>query len=299
MSFDADGLVERTVEVDGEALFVRLFGVGPPVLLLHGFPQTSMMWHRLAPRLAGAHTLVIPDLPGYGRSAAPAGGPERYAKRRLAKDMAGLMAALGHDRFAVVGHDRGGRVGYRMALDHPELVAALAVLDIVPTGAVWADFSAERALAFYHWLFLAQPAPLPESLIGHDPAGYLDMTMARWTKAKDLSAFAPAALAEYRTAFGEPQRIAAACDDYRAGATLDRAHDDASVAAGDTIGCPTLVLWGDAFHAGGGRPPIDVWRSWAPRAHGSALDCGHFLPEEDPDGVLARLAPFLRENAGG
>lgn len=294
-----EGLTSERVTVGDTTLHVRVGGSGPPLLLLHGYPQTSAMWHRVAPSLTGDYTVIAPDLPGYGASDAPEEGPQRYTKHRMAQDMTGLMAHFGHARFMVAAHDRGARVAYRLALESPQTVTALALLDIVPTGALWADFSVARAMAFYHWLFLAQPAPLPEQLIGHDPAGYLDITIARWTKAKDLSPFSDAALAEYRDAFSKPQNVRAACDDYRSGAACDRSHDDADLAAGRVIEAPTLILWGGAFAAGGGRSPLDVWRqTFAPHATGHGLDCGHFVCEEDPDGVLTALAPFLAAHVG-
>ncbi len=294
-----DGFDSLPVDLADVRLNVFRGGEGAPVLLLHGYPQTAMMWHRVAPALAERFSVVVPDLPGHGRSGVPAGGPARYAKRRLAADMVELMAALGHTRFAVVGHDRGGRVAYRMALDSPGPVRALALLDIVPTGEVWADFDAARALAYYHWAFLAQPAPLPERLIGSDPAFYLDATLKSWTKTKTLAAFAPAALADYHVSFADPAHIAAACDDYRAGATLDRDDDDADRAAGTTIDCPTLVLWGASFGASGARSQLETWRRWAPHAGGAAIDSGHFLAEEAPDATLSHLLPFLESTATG
>lgn len=294
-----DGFDSLAVDLGDVRLNVFRAGEGAPVLLLHGYPQTAMMWHRVAPALAARFAVVVPDLPGHGSSGVPAGGPERYAKRRLAADMVALMAALGHTRFAVVGHDRGGRVAYRMALDSPATVRALALLDIVPTGEVWADFDAARALNYYHWAFLAQPAPLPERLIGSDPTFYLDATLKSWTKTKTLAAFAPEALADYRASFADPAHIGAACDDYRAGATLDRDHDDADRAAGATIACPTLVLWGASFGASGARPQLETWRRWAPGAEGAAIDSGHFPAEEAPEATLAHLLPFLQASATG
>ncbi|MEM8551901.1 MAG: alpha/beta hydrolase [Pseudomonadota bacterium] len=292
-----EGLSQTRVTVRDISLSVRQGGSGPPLLLLHGFPQTSMMWHRVAPALLADFTLVVPDLPGYGASDAPEDGPPRYAKREMARDMVALMEALGHSRFLIAGHDRGGRVAYRLSLDHPDRVIALACLDIVPTGALWADFTVQRALSFYHWLFLAQPAPLPERLIGGDPSYFLDTTMAGWTKPKDLSPFAAEAMAEYRAAFSRSQNIRGACDDYRAGATIDRTHDDEDLASEKTIAVPTLILWGAAFAAGDGRSPLDVWRAtFAPNATGQPLDCGHFLCEEAPQAVTEALTAFFKDH---
>ncbi|MEM8855250.1 MAG: alpha/beta hydrolase [Pseudomonadota bacterium] len=274
-------------------LAYRTGGKGAPLVLLHGYPQSQVMWHAIAPALAEDHTVYLFDLPGYGASGTPEGGPARYAKRAMAADIVAAMAQLGHHRFAVAGHDRGGRVAYRMALDAPDVVTRLAVLDIVPTGAVWNDFSVARALRYYHWTFLAQPAPLPETLIKADPVDYLDRTMASWTKAKDLSAFHPDAMAAYRAAFSNPAHLHAMCEDYRAGATVDWTHDDESVASGARITTPLLVLWGAAFDAGGGRSPLDVWRAWHDAPEGAPVDAGHFLCEENPDETLRHLRPFL------
>lgn len=294
-----DGFESVSVDLGDCRVHAFRAGEGPPLLLMHGYPQTALMWHRIAPALAAGHSVVVPDMPGHGRSSVPPGGPPRYAKRRLAADMVALMAALGHERFIAAGHDRGGRVAYRMALDSPERVAALAVLDIVPTGEVWDAFDAARALAYYHWAFLAQPAPLPETLIGLDPAFYLDTTLKSWSKSRTLDAFAPAALADYHASFADHAHIAAACDDYRAGAGIDRDDDKASRADGAVIACPTLALWGASFGASGARSQLDVWRTWAPGVQGTAIDSGHFLAEEAPEAVLADLAPFLANAAGG
>jgi haloacetate dehalogenase len=257
------------------------------------------MWHRVAPVLARTFRVVALDLPGYGRSSAPDAGTDRYSKRRMAADVSAVLDALGEDAALLVGHDRGGRVAYRMALDHPGRVIALAVLDIVPTGAVWESFDADRALRFWHWPFLAQPAPVPERLIGHDPVGFLEMLMARWTMAKDLSAFDPGALAEYRAAFSDPARIHASCNDYRAGATLDRLNDETTRHAEQRIHQPLLALWGEHFPAAGARSPLDVWREWADRPEGEPVDSGHFLCEENPDEVLLHLVPFLERRVAG
>lgn len=284
---------EGTVEVDGEAIAFAAGGDGPALLLIHGYPQTRLMWHPIAKRLANDFRLVLMDLPGYGRSAAPDAGPERYAKRRMAADALGLMRALGCERFAVAGHDRGARVAYRLALDWPDAITRLAVLDIVPTGAVWDRWSVNRAMRYFHWTFLAQAAPLPETLIGHDPSFFLRRMMASWTKAGDLSAFDPAALNDYETAFANPARVRAMCDDYRAGATIDWDHDRHSLAAGQKIRTPLLVLWGDAYDAGAGASPLDIWKEYATNPSGDAIDSGHFVVEENPDATLAHLLPFF------
>jgi haloacetate dehalogenase len=205
------------------------------------------------------------------------------------------MRALGHDRFAVAGHDRGARVAYRLALDHPDAIAALAVLDIIPTGEVWRRAGAQWALRAYHWPFLAQPHPLPETLIGKDPVFYLDYTLASWAKPRDLSPFAPEALAHYRALLQDPARVHAVCEDYRAGATIDHTLDDADMAAGRRIACPTLVLWASHYLAGS---PLEIWRPWCTDVSGAAIASGHFLAEENPQDTLAALVPFLATHRG-
>ena len=224
------GFAAHWIEFEEGRLFARSQGSGPPLVLIHGFPQTHAEWHRLAPALARRFTVVALDLRGYGWSSAPRStGGALYSKRVMATDVVAAMAALGHVRFRVVGHDRGARVAYRLALDHPGVVERLAVLDIVPTADMWRGMDAARAMQTYHWMFLAQPEPLPETLIGKAPIDYLDHTLASWTKTRDLKSFDPRALAAYRASFNEPSRIHAACEDYRAGATIDRAHDEATV----------------------------------------------------------------------
>ena len=298
------GFDERRITVEGVEYFALTGGAGPPLLLLHGFPQTHAMWHAVAPALAARFSLVIPDLKGYGRSAAPATGAEGYAKRTMAREIVALMAALGHARFAVAGHDRGGRVAYRMAFDHPERVTRLAVLDIVPTAAMWNAMAGDFAVKVYHWPFLAQPAPLPERMIAADPAFFLEWTLRAWTASHDLSAFDPRALAGYRAGLSDPARIHAACNDYRAGATLDRRHDEADLASGRLIACPALALWG----AGGlpaeqqkdadpERHPLTVWRRSAADVRGAPIPCGHFLTEEAPRATETALLAFFGDPA--
>ena len=247
-----------------------------------------------SPELAKRHTIVALDLRGYGASDAPASANgAAYTKRIMAADVVAAMRALGHDRFAFVGHDRGARVGYRLALDHRECLAKLAVLDIVPTLAMWKGMNAARAIAVYHWSFLAQPKPLPEKLIAPASRFYLDHTLASWTKKKNLDAFDPRALDHYRAFFAEPARIHACCEDYRAGATFDWADDEANFAAQRKITTPMLALWGGAGLPAQGENPLDVWRRWAVDVKGHAIDCGHFLPEEAPEETAAALATFL------
>ena len=279
----------------GEAtIFARVGGEGPPLLLLHGYPQSSLMWARVAEKLAARFTVVAADLRGYGRSSVPPSqNGERYSKRAMAEDAVALMAALGFERFGVAGHDRGGRVAYRLALDHPERLTKIAVLDIVPTSEMWAGMDAERANGVYHWMFLAQPEPLPETLIAGAAVFYLEHTLKSWTGDRSLNSFTPEALDAYRAAVRDPARIHAMCEDYRAGATIDRALDEADRAAGRKIATPLLALWGAKGIPAQGESPLDVWRRWALDVSGRGLDSGHFLPEEAPEATAEALAAFF------
>ena len=288
------GFDARKFDLGEAEIFARVGGSGPPLLLLHGYPQTHRMWARVAGLLASRFTLVAPDLRGYGASSAPASrNGELYAKRLMAADAVALMAALGHDRFAVAGHDRGGRVAYRLALDHPEKVTKLAVLDIVPTAEMWAGMDAARAMAVYHWMFLAQPEPLPETLISAAPQTYLDHTLASWTGDRSLGNFTPEALDAYRAMFRDPARVHASCEDYRAGATIDRAYDEADRAAGRRIAAPLLALWGAKGIPAKGENPLAVWRRWAENVTGFGIESGHFIPEEAPEATARALAEFF------
>ena len=288
------GFASRMIDVGGARLFARIGGSGAPVALLHGFPQTHAEWRHIAPRIAERCVVVAFDLRGYGASDVPPSvRGEGYAKRAMANDVATAMRALGFERFALVGHDRGGRVGYRLALDRPECVTRLALLDIVPTLEMWRGMGPARALSAYHWAFLAQPEPLPETLVGRASREYIDHTLASWTKAKTLDPFAGPALDHYRAFFAEPARIHACCEDYRAGATIDRADDEADVAVGRKIEAPLLALWGSAGFPAQGESPLDVWRRWATSVEGRAIDAGHFLPEEAPEETAAALLAFL------
>ena len=283
------GFAVQRVAAGEVTLNVAVGGSGPPLLLLHGYPQTHAMWHRIAPRLAERFTVIAADLRGYGDSdkPAPAVDSSNYAKRVMAADLVAAMAALGHAQFAVCGHDRGARVAYRMALDRPDCVSRLALLDIVPTRTVYETIDARVATAYFHWFFLTQPSPLPETLIGADPGFWLDTIFASWASRADV--FDPAALAEYRRCFD----VAASCADYRAGASLDSAHDAADLAAGRRITCPVLLLWGERGVVGRAYDPLTVWRDYADDLRGHAVPGGHFLPEEAPEETLAALRNFL------
>ena len=292
-----DDFTSRTIATAGARIFLRQGGNGPPLLLLHGYPQTHVMWHRVAPVLAERFTVVCPDLRGYGDSSKPAGGTDHaaYAKRAMAQDMVEVMAALGFARFAVAGHDRGGRVTHRLCLDHPRAVTRAAVLDIVPTRTIFAATDKTIASGYYHWFFLSQPEPLPERLIGGDPLFYLHRKLGAWG-AGGLAAYAPEALRAYERCFADPAVIHATCEDYRAAATIDLEHDEADLDA--RIACPFLVLWGEK---GLMQKNFDVLATWREKVAGSvegrALPCGHFLPEEQPEATATELLRFFAGDA--
>ncbi|MGE5534856.1 MAG: alpha/beta hydrolase [Acidobacteriota bacterium] len=289
------GFASRWIDTSIGRIFARVGGNGPPLLLLHGYTQTNVMWHRVAPALAARFSLVIPDLPGYGWSVAPEADAAHapYDKRSMARVMIEVMEKLGHVRFRLAGHDRGGRVAYRLALDHPGRVERLATLDIVPTYDMWHGMDRNMAMKVWHWPFLAQPYPLPEMLISKAPVEYLEWKMASWTKAKNLSAFDPRALDHYRAAVSDPVRIHAQCEDYRAGRGADLANDEADRAAGKTINCPLLALWGAAGIPNETGGPLKIWQQWASNARGEPVDSGHFLAEENAEATAAALLSFF------
>ncbi|MBI3707817.1 MAG: alpha/beta hydrolase [Proteobacteria bacterium] len=283
---------QHKVRVSRAEINFRRGGEGPPLLLLHGYPQTHAMWHKIAPDLARRFTVIAADLRGYGDSAKPPAGPDHreYSKRAMAADMVEVMAALGWAQYAVVGHDRGARVAYRMALDHRDAVTKLVTLDIVPTHVMWAQMDKVLAMATYHWLFLAQPDGLPEAMIGANPRYYLHELLRRWSG--DFGAFTPEAMAEYERCFADPATIHASCEDYRAGATIDDAHDMAD-AGRNRIACPMLALWGERGLAKRRADVLAVWQDWASDVRGHPIDSGHFLPEEAPGPTLAAIEAFL------
>jgi len=266
----------------------------PPLLLLHGYPETGAMWHRVARELAPHYRLVMPDLRGYGASDKPPSDADHapYSKRTMAADMAALMHALGHERYFVAGHDRGGRVAHRLALDHAAAVRRLAVLDIAPTLDMYGATDMRFARAYYHWFFFIQPSPHPERLIGADPSYYLRSKLGGW--GSTLAAYESEAVAEYEAAFARPETIHAMCEDYRASAGIDLEHDRASRAAGQQIACDMLVLWGVRGVVHALFDPLALWRAQCSgRVEGAALPCGHFIPEELPEETARRLHAFF------
>jgi haloacetate dehalogenase len=290
-----DSFTAHDVTVDGIDIHCEVAGDGPPVLMLHGYPQTHVMWHRVAPMLAVDHTVVLADLRGYGDSGKPEpdAGNETYAKRAMAHDQVALMAHLGFDRFALIGHDRGARVAHRLALDSPDAVERLAVLDIVPTRHVYGTVDRAMATAYFHWFFLPLPGGIPERLIGNDPEFWLRSATTGLLRTGNV--LDPAAVSEYVRCFSDPRAVAATCADYRAAATTDLTHDEASFAAGDRIECPTLALWGDEGFVGRHYDVLDVWRRYTTDVRGVAVPSGHFVAEEAPDETLSALRAFLRQ----
>jgi haloacetate dehalogenase len=289
-----DGFDTRELGTERGPVHARVAGSGPPLLLLHGYPETHLMWHSAAPLLADRFTVVATDLSGYGDSLKPvvAGDHAAHSKRALAHDQVQAMASLGHERFAVAGHDRGGRVAYRMALDHPGRVSALAVLDIVPTAEVWALADWRLSLVYWHWGFLAQPAPLPEQLIAGDPDGYFDHHLRAIGLGGDPGRYPAEVLAAYRSQLSDPAVVEGICEDYRAGAGIDRELDEAD--RGRLIECPVLALWGTRgaleFLYG---DVIAVWRSWARDVRGRGIEASHFLVEDRPEELARELAAFF------
>ncbi|MBR0664019.1 alpha/beta hydrolase [Roseomonas hellenica] len=289
------------VEAGEASIFLRRAGSGPAILLLHGFPQTHLMWRQVAPLLADRFTVICPDLRGYGRSGCPASRPDHapYAKRAMAKDMVAVMETLGFQRFSVAGHDRGGRVAYRLALDHPERVERLAVLDILTTADVWERADARLATGFWPWSLLAQPEPLPERLLSAAPEAAIDDALGGW--GSPAEAFSPEVRAAYIEALRDPDRVHAICEEYRAAATLDRVHDLADREVGRRIACPVLALWSgrgalESWYAEAGGP-LALWRAWADDVRGGPLDAGHFFPEEIPEQTAEELRRFFAATA--
>jgi haloacetate dehalogenase len=285
-----EGFQLSMIDTGEVTIRVRHGGSGPPLLLLHGHPQTHVMWHKVAPRLAQHFTVVAADLRGYGDSSKPPTTPDHapYSKRVMAADQVKVMQKLGFEQFFVAGHDRGARCAYRMALDHPERVQRLALLDILPTAEHFRRADMKFGLSWWHWFFLAQPYDFPERLIGADP----DYFYWRRHGAEVPAYHTPEAFADYRRCWNNPATIHAFCEDYRAGATIDYALDEADCGK-QRIQCPVLVLWSAPDNAEMGYDVLGVWREWADEVRGRGLDCGHYLAEERPDEIYAELHAFF------
>jgi haloacetate dehalogenase len=288
------GFEQRSIAVgDGICIAAVIGGAGPPLLLLHGHPQTHAIWHRVAPVLARHHTVVAADLRGYGDSSKPEGATDHanYAKRAMAQDQLALMRSIGFERFDVLAHDRGARVAHRLAVDHPFAVRRLVLLDIAPTLAMYEQTTEVFARAYWHWFFLIQPAPLPERLIQADPAAYIRDMMGR--RGAGLAPFDPLALAEYQRCAALPGAAHGMCEDYRAAASIDLEHDRVDRDASRLLQQPLLVLWGDKGVVHRCFRPLDEWRQVAREVSGEALSCGHYIAEEAPELLLPRVVPFL------
>ena len=293
-----EGFELHQVETGEASIRCRIGGSGPPLLLLHGSPQTHLMWHRIAPGLAERFTVVAADLRGYGRSSKPAAAAdhEPHSKRAMARDQVAVMRHFGFERFCIAGHDRGGRCAYRMALDHPERVEKLAVLDILPTLEHYRRTNRVFAMGYWHWFFLPQPYPLPETMIGCDPDLYFKREWPDPSRPPDF--FAPEAVEDYLAAFRDPRTVHAICEDYRAGATCDCAADEADFGR-RKIACPVLALWGRKGILPKVYDTLAVWRDWAEDVRGEEIDAGHYLAEERPKETLRALLDFFAGPAGG
>jgi len=292
-----NGFVSSWVDAGDTTIFIRCKGSGRPLLLLHGFPETHLMWHRVAPELADEFTVICADLRGYGASGKPSSAPDHapYAKSAMGFDMVRMMQNLGFNRFLLAGHDRGARVAYRMALDHSDRIERLALLDVIPTGEALSRADERFALAFWPWSLLAQPSPLPERLIAAAPDAVVDDALTNW--GSDRATFSDEIRAAYIEALRDADAVHAICEEYRAAASLDRARDDADLAAGRRISCPTHILWSKAsaldtwYQDIGG--PLAIWRKWAPAVSGRAIAGGHFFPEQNPRETIAELRAFF------
>jgi len=280
------------VEVSGNTIFMRRYGNGPAILMVHGFPRTSLMWRFLAPNLADDHTVICVDLRAYGQSGIPASTDDHspYSKRAMANELVEVMAKLGFPRFTLIGHDRGGRVSYRLALDHPKAVERLAVFDVIPILEAWNRTDARFAKTYWPWILLSQQQPLPESYL-------LGAPKAVFANPFGQGSFGPEILDDYLATFSDPARIHGICEEYQAAATIDVEHDRTDKEAGKRIDCPMLHLWAyggplDTFYSKDGGP-LGIWRQWAPRAQGQAMKGGHFFPEENPDDTAVLVKEFL------
>ena len=287
-----EGFDQHRITTSGAEINLVVGGSGPPLLLLHGYPQSHVMWHKVAPLLAGEFTVVIPDLRGYGDSSKPPGDPDHanYSKRAMAQDQAEVMTQLGFDTFFLAGHDRGARVSHRLTKDHQQRVLKLATMDIIPTHRMFQVVNQAMATATHHWFFLIQPYDYPERMIGANCDYFL---RHRFERAPDSSTFPTEAVDEYARCFCDPAAIHATCEDYRAGASIDLVHDEADFDS--KVTCPMLALWSATGYTGRSQDMLQVWRDYATNVRGHSLPCGHHLPEEMPDQVYADLRAFLLE----
>jgi haloacetate dehalogenase len=280
------------IEVSGNTIFVRRYGKGSPILLVHGFPRTSLMWRFVAPQLAENHTVICVDLRAYGRSGIPASTDDHfpYSKRAMAQELVEVMDKLGFSSFVLIGHDRGGRVSYRMALDHPKNVERLAVFDVIPILEAWNRSDARFARTYWPWILLSQKQPLPESYLLGAPEAVFHNPFGQGSFGSEI-------LDEYVSMYRDPARVHGVCEEYRAAATIDVEHDRADKEAAKKIECPMLHLWAeggplDTFYAQDGGP-LGIWRQWAPQAQGQAMKGGHFFPEENPDETVVLIKRFI------
>ncbi len=292
-----DDFKKVQIKTSGAVINLLHGGSGSPLLLLHGYPQTHVIWHKLAPFLARNFHVICPDLRGYGDSSKPPSTPDHYpySKRAMAQDMVEVMASLGYSEFFVAGHDRGARVTHRMALDYPYRIKKACVMDIAPTHYMFKHTDQHFATGYYHWFFLIQPNGLPERMIGADPAYYLTEKIKRWSAPGEV--FADAAVAEYIRCFSQPETIHASCEDYRAAASIDLKHDEEDMHR--KVECPLLVLWGANGFVSRTYDVLAVWHERAEHVTGNALDCGHFLPEEAPAAVCDELLQFFGNGKNG
>lgn len=293
------GFARQRIALPGITLSVQESGSGDPIILLHGFPENGLCWQHVAPTFAQSFRVIIPDLRGYGESAAPPDDAthDAYSKRQMAADIIALMDHLGLPAAHILGHDRGARVAYRLALDHPARVRRLGIIEIAPTAEYWDAWGYDLAMSAWHWTFLAQPAPVPERMIASDPVAWLDHTLQGWTQGKSLDVFPPASLAAYRAQAMDPARIHAMCADYRAGATTDRSHDIADRNAGHRITAPLHFLYGHHGFPARTGDPAAIWRRWATQVTASACASGHFVMEEAPQAVIDAFLPFFTDQS--
>jgi len=288
-----EGFETRQIETIGTTINLVTGGSGPPLLLLHGYPQSHVMWHKIAPRLAQDFTVVAPDLRGYGDSGKPVGDPDHmnYSKRVMAQDQVDVMEALGFDQFLLVGHDRGARVSHRLTKDHPQRVQKLATLDIIPTRTMFQIVNQEMATNTYHWFFLIQPFDFPERVIGADADYFIRRGFERTKDSTQV--FPPEALEEYVRCFCDPAAIHGTCEDYRAGASVDLVHDEADF--DNKVSCPMLAMWSETGYVGRTQDVLGVWKEYATNVRGQSFTCGHYMAEEQPDEIYAAIKAFLLE----